>query len=92
MQKFLFMLPILAGIAVCNVGDLSFNLIGLSLAVLSNLFHIIKGVSSKFYFVDQKGLNGTGILFQSGSSVMDSQCSRSVVIPQANTSGHERGH
>lgn len=70
--KFLLMAPILAGIALCNLGDLSFTLPGFAFAILSNVFHIVKGVYSKFYFVDQLAYTGLSIFFLSvlGSSLI----------------------
>ena len=46
------------GIVLCNLGDFTFTWRGCAYCLLSNLFHVIKGVYSKSLFVDKLGWVG----------------------------------
>lgn len=50
-------LLVILGIILCNLGDLSYSHMGLLLCTLSNVFHVIKSLYSRHYFVTQKGLS-----------------------------------
>ena len=53
------------GIVLCNFGDFTFTWQGCTFCLLSNLFHVIKGVYSKRYFVDRLGWAGDDLFFLS---------------------------
>jgi drug/metabolite transporter (DMT)-like permease len=60
-KKILLIFPIMAGICLCNLGDVSYSHIGALMCVLSNVFHIFKIIVSKKYFSEELGLGGISV-------------------------------
>ena len=61
MRKMALVLPIIGGICLCNMSDISYNHTGALMCVISNLFHIFKIVASKKYFVEVLGYHGEAL-------------------------------
>jgi len=60
-KKIFLIFPIMAGICLCNLGDVSYSHIGALMCVLSNIFHIFKIIVSKKYFSEELGLGGSSV-------------------------------
>lgn len=50
--KILLIFPIIFGISLCSVGDITYSHYGAILCTLSNIFHIFKIIISKKYFIE----------------------------------------
>lgn len=70
--KIFLVFPIIAGICLCNMNDMTYNHYGGSMCIVSNLFHIFKIIVSKKYFVEVLGYHGEAlyILSNLGSFVI----------------------
>jgi len=60
-KKIFLILPIMAGICLCNLGDVTYSHTGALMCVLSNIFHIFKIIVSKKYFSEELGLGGSSV-------------------------------
>lgn len=58
LHKIFLVVPIIAGICLCNMNDATYNHQGGAMCIVSNLFHIFKIIVSKKYFVDVLGYQG----------------------------------
>jgi len=61
LNKILLVFPIIIGICLCNMNDMSYNHYGGTMCLVSNLFHIFKIVVSKKYFVEVLGYPGEAL-------------------------------
>jgi solute carrier family 35 protein E1 len=72
LAKIALIFPIVFGICLCNMSDVSYTHMGALMCTVSNLFHIFKIIASKKYFVEVLGYHGEAlyILSNLGSFVI----------------------
>jgi hypothetical protein len=51
----------MAGICMCNLGNVTYSHTGSLMGVISNVFHIFKIIVSKKYFSEELGLGGSSV-------------------------------
>jgi drug/metabolite transporter (DMT)-like permease len=56
--KISLVFPIVIGIVMCNMSDMTYSNLGALFCTLSNVFHILKIIVAKKYFVDKFGYQG----------------------------------
>ena len=60
-KKIFLIFPIMAGICMCNLGDVTYSHTGALMCVISNVFHIFKIIVSKKYFSEELGFSGSSV-------------------------------
>ena len=63
--------PVVVGVALCNLSDVSFTSGGFAACMLSNVFHVVKSLYSRIYFADRLQFSGYQIFYTAtlGSSL-----------------------